>query len=277
MSRSSSRATPPRVYEGNLISAVWAKLFLGIIRAPGGEISSVMVSLDGFSEADEVNEVESIRRELDSCLKKMSKLSVQQVAFTIFPEHIWKLAEHDRTKLFSLYRKTYRRYVAMNRRDNRRGMYFSRLTMFHNESSRDQSFSGNQLEWIISQYTSRKGVRDSMLQAAVFDPNRDHVADARLQFPCLQHISFVPTKDGLVLNAFYATQYVFEKAYGNYLGLAHLGRFMAHELEMNFARLNVTIGVAKIGQVGKTDPAIKRLLEVCREALSDASMATSNQ
>ena len=277
MSRSSSRATPPRVYEDNLISAVWAKLFLGIIRAPGGEISSVMVSLDGFSEADEVNEVESIRRELDSCLKKMSKLSVQQVAFTIFPEQIWKLAEHDRTKLFSLYRKIYRRYVAMNPRDNRRGMYFSRLTMFRHESSRDQSFSGNQLEWIISQYTSRKGVRDSMLQAAVFDPNRDHIADARLQFPCLQHISFVPTKDGLVLNAFYATQYVFEKAYGNYLGLAHLGRFMAHELEMNFARLNVTIGVAKIGQVRKTDPAIKRLLEVCRAALSDLSMTTSSQ
>lgn len=277
MSKSSSRATPPRVYKGNLISAVWANLFLDIIDGPGREMSSVIVSLDGFSEADDIQECEPIRRELDSCLTRKARYPSETVAFTIFPERIWKIAQHDRARLFSLYRRAYPKYVAMNRKDNRRGMYFSRLTMFCDASSCNKSFNGNQLEWIISKYTSRRGVRDSMLQATVFDPNRDHVGDARLQFPCLQHINFVPTKDGLVLNAFYATQYVFEKAYGNYLGLAHLGRFMAHELEMNFARLNVTIGVAKIGQVGKTDPAIKRLLEVCRVALSDPSMTTSSQ
>ena len=277
MSKSSSRATPPCVYKGNQISAVWAKLFLDIIDGPGSEMSSVIVSLGGFSEADDIQECEPIRRELDSCLTRKARYPSETVAFTIFPERIWKIAKHDRARLFSLYRRAYPKYVAMNRKDNRRGMYFSRLTMFRDTSSCKESFNGNQLEWIISKYTSRKGVRDSMLQASVFDPNRDHVADARLQFPCLQHINFVPTKDGLVLNAFYATQYVFEKAYGNYLGLAHLGRFMAHELGMNLARLNVTIGVAKLGQVRKSDPAIVPLLEVCRATVTDPSGMTSIQ
>ncbi len=73
------------------------------------------------------------------------------------------------------------------------------------------------------------------MQATTFDPGRDHVADARLIFPCLQQVSFVPTKEGLVVNAFYATQQIFDKAYGNYLGLAQLGAFMAHEMGMPLA------------------------------------------
>ena len=82
-----------------------------------------------------------------------------------------------------------------------------------------------------------------VLQAATFDPGRDHVASAQLGFPCLQQVSFEPTAAGLVVNAFYATQQIFDKAYGNYLGLAQLGAFMAHEMGMP-SRLNVMVGVA---------------------------------
>ena len=32
------------------------------------------------------------------------------------------------------------------------------------------------------------------------------------------------------MTGFYATQYVVERAYGNYLGLCRLGEFMAHEM-----------------------------------------------
>jgi tripartite-type tricarboxylate transporter receptor subunit TctC len=71
-----------------------------------------------------------------------------------------------------------------------------------------------------------------MWQATTFDPARDHSATAQLGFPCLQHVSFVPTKAGLVANAFYATQQLFDKAYGNYLGLAQLAAFMAGDLDV---------------------------------------------
>jgi len=62
-------------------------------------------------------------------------------------------------------------------------------------------------------------------------------------FPCLQHVSFVPTAAGLVANAFYATQQLL-------IGLRQLSRlgpaaaFMAHEMKIPLARLNVTVGVA---------------------------------
>jgi hypothetical protein len=173
-------------------------------------------------------------------LKQKRKISVEDVAFTIFPERLWQIARHDRARLFELYRGVYPRYVAMNRRTNGRGLYFQRMTMF----GANVPCKGNQLEWILSQYSSRSGIRDSMFQAAVFDPARDHIANARVGFPCLQHVSFVPTGDGLV------AQYIFDKAYGNYLGLAQLGAFMAR---LRFARLNVTVGVAKLAGVSKSD------------------------
>ena len=64
-------------------------------------------------------------------------------------------------------------------------------------------------------------------------------------------MSFVPTGEGLVINAFYATQQLFNKAYGNYLGLAQLCAFIAKELGANPARLNVYIGVAKLEKIAK--------------------------
>ena len=131
--------------------------------------------------------------------------------------------------------------AAMNRKANGRGLYFERMVMYGRGPC-----DGNQLEWILSQYVRGRACAVSMLQATTFDPGRDHVASAQLGFPCLQHVSFVPTTAGLVTNAFYATQYIFDKAYGNYLGLAQLGAFMAHEMGMPLARLNVIVGIAKL-------------------------------
>ena len=49
---------------------------------------------------------------------------------------------------------------------------------------------------------------------------------------------------------------VFDKAYGNYLGLARLGVFMAHEMGMSMAQLNVMVGVAKLERITKKDPRL---------------------
>ena len=150
----------------------------------------------------------------------------------------------------------------MNPTGNRRGLYFERMISYGRGPC-----GGNQLEWILTQFDGRHGVRRSMFQASIFDPERDHVADAQLQFPCLQHVSFEPTKQGLVVNAFYATQQLFSKAYGNYLGLTQLGAFIAHEMNTPLLRLNVVIGVAKFERIAKSDPALQPLIRVARASL----------
>ena len=156
----------------------------------------------------------------------------------------------------------------MNKNANGRGLYFERMVRYGRGPC-----DGNQLEWILSQFGSRAGVRRSMLQAATFDPGRDHVASAQLGFPCLQQVSFEPTAAGLVVNAFYATQQIFDKAYGNYLGLAQLGAFMAHEMKKPLARLNVMVGVAKLERITKSDSDFEPLVAATKALVSGSVAA----
>ncbi|HTG32711.1 MAG TPA: thymidylate synthase [Thermoanaerobaculia bacterium] len=264
MSKSNSHADEPTVINDTNLSRAWARIFLRVLDGRGSEVSPLVLSLSGFGEEGQISETGPVRNALDQALIGKAKIPVEDVAFTIFPERLWQIARRDRARLFELYKGVFPRYVAMNRRANGRGLYFERLTMFGAGVPCD----GNQLEWILSQYNSRPGVRDSMFQAAVFDPARDHVKNARVVFPCLQHVSFVPTGDGLVMNAFYATQYIFDKAYGNYLGLAQLGAFMAHEMSLPLTRLNVTVGVAKLEGVSKSDASLRPIITAAREVLA---------
>lgn len=267
MSKSNSHADEPTIIADTNLSRAWARLFLQIFDSGRTEISPLTFSLTGFDADGGIAEIAGVRESLDRTLKLKKKISVENVAFTIFPDRLWKIARGDRKRLFSLYAGAFPRYVAMNRAANGRGLYFERMTNFSKEVPCD----GNQLEFILSSYNERAGVRDTMLQVSIFDPARDHIRMARVRFPCLQHVSFVPTKEGLAVNAFYATQYVFDKAYGNYLGLARLGAFMAHELNLPLARLNVTVGVANLDGVGKSDASLAPLIAAARAAVAPAA------
>lgn len=258
----SGAAIAPLVIESTNLSDAWAQIFVHILDHPGTEIAPLILSLSGFDEDGNVHENSELRASLDELLERKKKISVENVAFTIFPQRYWQIAAGSRERLFELYGKTFGRIEARDRTHNGRGLYFQRM-MDYGRGPCD----GNQLEWIISQYKSREGVRRSMLQATVFDADKDHTATALLGFPCLQHVSFEPTSAGLVVNAFYATQQIFDKAYGNYLGLVHLGAFMAEELGTSLARLNVMVGVAKLERVTKSDPDLNSVIENSRSLI----------
>lgn len=252
------------------LSTAWARAVLHVIDHAGLEISPLVLSVTGFDNDGIPVENSAVRGMLDKLLIAKELRDVEDVAFTIFPQRLWQLAQGDRTRLFQIYRDTFPRYQAMNPRENRRGLYFERLVSYGSGPC-----DGNQLEWILSQFNGRKSVRRSMFQASVFDPSRDHVADAQLQFPCLQHLSFEPTADGLIVNAFYATQQLFVKAYGNYLGIARLGAFMANEMAMKLVRMNVIIGVAKFERISKADPQLAPLLALARASISSTQFNTT--
>lgn len=250
---------PPLVIDDINLSRAWARLLLQVLDGVGTEVAPLILSLSGFAQNGTVVEDPAVRQALDQLLDRKGRLVVDDVAFTIFPQRLWKMSCGDRTRLFTLYRATFPRWQAMNRKANGRGLYFERMVKYGRGPC-----DGNQLEWILSQFSSRAGVRRSMLQVTTFDPGRDHVAGAQLGFPCLQQVSFEPTSAGLVTNAFYATQQIFDKAYGNYLGLTQLGAFMAHEMGMPLARLNVMVGIAKLERITKSDADLAPLAAAAR-------------
>ena len=266
-----SAAADPVVINADNLSCAWSRLFLKALDGTGTKVPSLFLSITGFGKEGIAIECPAARQALDQLLQRKGQTDIEGVAFAIFPQRIWAISRGDRTQFFDLYRRASSRFRTMNRAANGRGMYFERLIEYGRGPC-----NGNQLEWILSQYGRRKGVRSSMLQASTFDPERDHVANAQLGFPCLQQMSFVPTDDGLVMNAFYATQQIFNKSYGNYLGLTRLGAFMAHEMNMRFARLNVMVGLAKLERINKRDPDLKPLVAAARALVSGAVSSIGN-
>lgn len=259
-------SSKPVLIDKKNLSHAWGDAFLRIINNPGKEISPLVVSLTDFSEGIP-NEDKSIRDALDHCLVTNGKQKVHTVANTIFPDSHWRMAKYNRQELFKIYLNALPRIKALAKSKNRRGLYFERLINFGSGNH------SNQLEHIINQYNKRSTVRKSMLQASIFDPVRDHVGSAQIPFPCLQHVSFVPNNndESLTINAFYATQQIFEKAYGNYLGLCRLCYFMAHEMGLKCDRMNCFVGVAKIDTIAKSHNSLKTLKQVVHNALQSTT------
>jgi len=75
------------------------------------------------------------------------------------------------------------------------------------------------------------------------------------------------------VNAFYATQQIFNKAYGNYLGIARLGAFMAHEMNIPLQAVNIFVGIAKLGDVKKRDPKLATLASKLRSHMTSVARA----
>lgn len=259
------------------ISLAWAEAFLAVRDASKHKLSPLTLTFTGFY-GGEVQEHAGIRSALDLALVASDMQKVQTVANTIFPLSLWRFAKGDRKALYAEYRANLPEYVAMESSKNQRGLYFGRLIAFDMDHKTGDRLAhvpqgivpedGNQLEFIIQH--CKPGVRHSMFQASTFDPARDHTTLAQLPFPCLQHVTFEPDfKAGtLGLNAFYATQQLFAKGYGNYLGLARLGLFMAGEIKLSLDRVSCFIGVEKMEQKPKAGSELSALEAACEEALA---------
>lgn len=262
------------------LSLAWAEAFRAIREIPGHRISPLALTFSGFGKEEPVED-QGVRDALDAVLEASGKPSVQTVANTIFPQVLWRRAKGDRQVLYAAYRENLPDYVAMEPQQNKRGLYFARLTAFgldHKTGDPLPQFpkgslpeDGNQLEVIIKK--CKKGVLAIKLQASVFDPGRDHVDDPRLGFPCLQHVTFIPCfpSGTMVMNAFYATQQLFVRGYGNYLGLARLGLFVAGQVGLTLERVTCFVGVEKMDDSYK--PAGGKLLDALDDACEKALAA----
>lgn len=217
------------------------------------------VSIADFHDGLPVEDAR-IRSVLENSLARSGKFSCDVSAMVIFPFKVWKRrGRPDITSFSDFYLNKYLpRLRALDSR-NRRGTYFERMISFQGvrvKNGKLLSEPKNQLQHIIGLWPmdgSRPRPRQSALQVACFDPVRDHNGSCLSGFPCLQQVSFTyDNSGGLAVNAYYPTQYIFDRAYGNYLGLCHLGYFMASQLGLAMVRLNCFIGRPELGDITKS-------------------------
>jgi len=244
------------ITEKNL-SRAWAKAFLETMEKGGSTRHPSVVTIN-LTDGEDVED-KAIRSLLDIELKKFGKNSCLTVANTIFPTSMWNPnIPNDDVELYKRYERTWpgiRKCPA-----NRNGVYFRRLTAYQPKVAENEPLppAVNQLKSVIDTYAGGNH-RKSALQAAIFDPTRDHSNQRQKGFPCMQQVAFTPLPNGgLSITGIYATQLQFEKAYGNYLGLYWLGRFMAKHLNMN---LRQVVCMAAVLQRSDEQEVKKHLLQ----------------
>ena len=272
-----STNAPVQVHSNNL-SLAWGKAFLHVMKISPANLAPMMVGISGFR--DMPAEHDGVRKAVDSALSHFAKVSTRVSAFTIFPHGYWtSMGRPNCADLTEGYMKEILpRMKAQNQR-NRYGTYFERMVAFQGTKRDGDGFQPavkNQLNHIIEFWRklSRQGKRPrhSALVISCFDPAKDHTGQSLRGFPCLAQVSLgYDDGGGLVLNAFYPTQYLFDRAYGNYLGLAHLGHFMATQMGLTLRRLNFFIGRPELGQIAK-----KNLFELV-ECVEKAVVANRNK
>jgi hypothetical protein len=236
----------PLFVEETNLSVAWALPFLGVMERGVRGLAPLVVHFTGF-ENDEPQELPAVRTCLDHTLRNLGYYSTQTNANLICPIAWWERAP-DRHAFFARFREFYPGLRGWNRL-NRHGTYFGRLVAFGRGPE-----DGNQLEHIIKNFTERGVRRPTAMVASVFDPGRDHTAQRRRGFPCLNRVEFIPLGQGnLAVRADYPCQFLFERAYGNYLGLCRLGKFMAREMGLKLTQLTCTVGIALRGEAAKRD------------------------
>lgn len=243
----------PRVICEGCISAAWARALVAVMDLPSSRVVPMMLSVIGGEQALP-DASDRLRRELDGFLINKCLPTTGQSALTIFPYSMWVRRGRPGVTEFSEL-CTSRLYPRMKSRNNlnRYGTYFQRMMAY--PSSHDGTYTCvNQLEHIIRLMTRERRSRESALQISILHPALDHTGQAVRGFPCLQQIGLsYGDDDTLALNAFYPTQYIVDRGYGNYLGLCHLGLFIAAQTGLRFHRLNCYIASPVLGKATKTE------------------------
>jgi hypothetical protein len=221
------------------ISDVWLASVALAVDTARHEVMNLNATVTGLEKGGP-EESATVRALLEEMLLSDNMASVETVANTIFPMSLWNPGK-PKEALFERYMRAFpkiRRHPA-----NRRGTYFQRL--IHYPDADGDGF--NQLKQVVETYLGGNH-RRSALQASVLVPSRDLNNARQLGFPCMQQVAFVPCADSGTLHVvgFYPHQYLFERAYGNYLGLIRLGRFVAHEMHLTLTAMTCVSTVADL-------------------------------
>lgn len=273
----------PLVCEDANLSHAWGRALLHVLDTSTRNLAPLVVSVNHFDSGLPVEDAE-IRVALDAKLEKNAKTYPSKIsALTIFPYDAWVRRNRPGVTAFAKwYLDEFLPRLKARDHHNSHGTYFERMVNFQGSKMAGKELglmAKNQLEHIVNIWKrdAAKGRRPrrSALQIAIFDPAKDHTGGALLGFPCLQQVSLAydAASDGLAINAYYPTQYIMDRGYGNYLGLCHLGHFMAREMGLQLSRLNCFIGLPELGSDwNKGD--LKSLADLVRKKLSPDAPAT---
>jgi len=231
--------------EGDSLSSIWYEVFKELAQPRIEGLANLTSSIQVRPERPLEKRI--IRDVLDQALLDKDLFLTRTTSSTIFPP-IWN-PNKPRMLLYQRYLNVFPKLKKLSSW-NYNGMYFERLINYCSKQN-EGNYHVNQLEHIINTFKEGNH-RQTALQATIFDPSKDHTDQRRRGFPCLQHVIFSQDKkDHLAITGIYSKQFIFDRAYGNYLGLYNLGIFMAHEMGLSLSSVNCYACHAELGSINK--------------------------
>ena len=237
------------------LSYAWGLAFLRVMDQKGAVTRPFVVTVTEVTPAGPAEDIK-LRDLVSTELRKQGMVSIADNAFMVFPFSVWlRRGRPERQQFFQRCTQMLPKLQARSHK-NQYGIYFGRMIAYSGSRS-GEKIEINQLAHILRLWDNGKAKghkpRESALQVAILDPAKDHTGQVQRGFPCLQQVGFsFEGSDGLAVTGFYPTQFVFDRGYGNYLGLCHLGAFMAHEMGLRLVRMSCFINAPRLGYVPKS-------------------------
>ncbi|MEU1691227.1 hypothetical protein ABZ590_06540 [Streptomyces hirsutus] len=216
--------------------------------------------------AEPTSDDAAFRAELDRLRTAHGLWPLETVASTLFPVALAARCGGP-SDLAERYRRMYpvlKRYPG-----NRRGTYFGRLVSYPTASKSGVDQLGTVISRLRAQAAGTKIAAAYEIDlAAAVDAEEETGADllvhtagkdnSYIGFPCLSHISLQLDRDRRVhAAALYRSHFMFERAYGNYLGLGRLLAYIAEQAELACGTLTVVAGHARLdGPVTQLRPLL---------------------
>lgn len=238
-----------RLIRGRNCGQAWVNVAEAVLRSPGQKALHLGVRISHPDEEDP-----AIRNLVDSLLEERGLAPVQTVVNTVFPAALARLSAGPED-LAAQYREIYPRIRQANKA-NVRGTYFGRLVE-HPADGRKV----DQLNKVVARLRkhaakppSRRGAGpvyeagfvladedyDDPIETPIYSPRSDTMP---LGFPCMSHLSFQTVGRTVHAMAHFRSQYLVQRAYGNYLSLGLLLRYVAEAAGLEPGELTVNVGL----------------------------------
>lgn len=263
------------LFKTKTISDAWVTGMTHLLSV-GGTESNLIIQIESNLEN------ERVRKRFDDFLSDHELDPIDRVADTIFPDDFYRggPGEAAREHLYKM-----ERLSALVERRFTGDSYFDRLIDWPCYDENGEPSTWNQLEYRLgvlkTAWESGKktlnifelgisnGLPDDLSHLSTGDMRTQlpHVDKFIQGFPCLSHISLTLFKGRLDLTATYRNQHFINKAYGNFVGLFRLLRFLSLEIgcEMGFVICNATHGDAELGKNGAPGKKkVTALVDECR-------------
>ncbi len=271
--------------QGENVSTAWVEALDRLLGGPGEAVNLTVVIADPTAEAPQIRAVVDSFVEDRRRARRRSVEAVSSVANTLFPESLFieRLGQGAEAHLYEMER----RGREVSHRRNPYGTYFERMVAWPDGKARrgETVERFNQLDQAVTrlrrlreQGTQRGnqfevGVAsgaDATAAMAVVVPGRDTLT---MGFPCLSHVSLSLQKGVVHMTALYRNHDFIKRAYGNYVGLGRLLRFVGHQSGWPTGELSCVSASATVlgGGAGFARGAVTELLEACRRAQKEAT------